>query len=90
MNCKPGDLAYLSNDCVDAGAVVEVLTAGPLGIYGPTWHCKTRTPIQCEREISKRQVLTADFYVSDCFLRPITGPSLENEARDELKVKEPA
>jgi hypothetical protein len=84
--CKPGDLAYLSSDCVDSGVIVEVLRAGPAGEDGPAWHCQSRTPINCVRERTKAVVLATDIVVADRYLRPITGLPLTDDIPQEREV----
>lgn len=79
MNCKPGDLAYLSSDCVAEGVIVEVSSAAPMTEYGPAWHCKSRTPIPCTTAVSKREMMATEICVADCFLRPISGVPVDDE-----------
>lgn len=89
MNCKPGDLAFLSSDCVDEGVVVEVLRAvvqDPSKL--PAWHCKSRTPIRCTTQRTRSDVLATDVCIEDRYLRPISGVPVHDEQHDE--VKEPA
>jgi len=88
MNCKPGDLAYLSSDCVDEGVIVEVLSAATPTEDGPAWHCRSRTPINCMLQVSRREVTTTEICVADCYLRPISGVPLVSEVSEDLK--EPA
>lgn len=85
MNCKPGDLAYLSSDCVNEGVIVEVLRAGLIiGVDSPTWHCKSRTPIHCMRQLSGKDVWTTEICVEDRYLRPISGVPVHDEVTDEV------
>ncbi|MDR6421312.1 hypothetical protein J2801_003600 [Paraburkholderia phenoliruptrix] len=89
MNCKPGDLAYLSSDCVDEGVIVEVLRAGLIvGVDSPTWHCKSRTPIYCTMQRSGKEVWTTEICVEDRYLRPISGIPINDEVTDD--ITEPA
>ncbi|WP_438391098.1 hypothetical protein [Caballeronia sp. DA-9] len=93
MNCKPGDLAYLSSDCVNEGVIVEVLSAGPLFEGDPTWHCKSRTPIFCEIRSSDGWVLKGTRYmteicVADKHLRPISGVPVFDETPIETNLPE--
>ncbi|EJN07809.1 hypothetical protein [Herbaspirillum sp. YR522] len=82
MNCKPGDLAYLSNECVQAGVVVEVLAAVPGEL--PTWRCRSRTPISCTRALTGKQEMSTSFVVEDRYLRPISGVPVKDECEDEV------
>lgn len=85
MNCKPGDLAYLSSDCVDEGVVVEVLrpvAREPAQL--PAWHCRSRTPLRCTLEQSRKDVLTTDICIEDQYLRPISGVPVHDERHDEV------
>jgi hypothetical protein len=87
MNCKPGDLAYLSSDCVDEGVIVEVLSVGPIvGIDSPAWHCKSRTPIHCTMQRSGKEVWTTEICIEDRYLRPISGTPINDEVTDDLEV----
>lgn len=88
MNCKPGDLAYLSSDCIDEGVIVEVLSAAPPTEDGPAWHCKSRTPINCTLQVSKREVSATEICVADRYLRPISGVPVTDEVTENMK--EPA
>lgn len=88
LNCKPGDLAYLSSDCVNEGVIVEVISAGPLFEGDPTWHCKSRTPILCEIRSWDGGVLKGtrsvnEICVADKHLRPISGIPVHEEVTDE-------
>ncbi|KVC71431.1 hypothetical protein WI73_11470 [Burkholderia ubonensis] len=85
MNCKPGDLAYLSSDCVAEGLVVEVLTsAGMTAAGAPAWHCRSRTPIDCITERTQRVVSVTEFAVEDRYLRPISGVPVTDGVSDEV------
>lgn len=86
MNCKPGDLAYLSNDLEDAGHIVEVLYLVPNEM--PMWRCKSKTPIRCTWEKKGTEEYLTEFSVEDRYLRPISGPKSSNE--NEERIKEPA
>lgn len=93
MNCKPGDLAYLSSDCVAEGVVVEVLSAGPSLEDGPMWHCKSRTLIYCDLRSPdglrvKGSAFRKDICIADKYLRPISGVPIEDEVTND--IKEPA
>lgn len=90
MNCKPGDLAYLSSDCVDEGVIVEVLKAGPLFDGYPSWHCHSRTPIRCEmmrgdKNLGGEHFMT-EICVQDRYLRPISGVPVHDVVRDEVSA----
>lgn len=85
MNCKPGDLAYLSSDCVDEGVIVEVLAP----VVGrpdelPAWHCRSRTPIACITERTKKELMATEIAIEDRYLRPISGVPVEDEQHDEV------
>lgn len=83
MNCKPGDLAYLSSDCVDEGTIVEVLSAAiNPGSDLPAWHCKSRTPVRCYMTVSKVDRLMTEFIIEDRYLRPISGVPVHDEQSD--------
>lgn len=84
MNCKPGDLAYLSSDCVAEGVVVEVLTSAHTADGAPAWHCRSRTPIDCITERTQRAVSVTEFVVEDRYLRPIAGAPVHDEQLDEV------
>lgn len=85
MNCKPGDLAYLSSDCVDEGVVVEVLKpVARAADQLPAWHCRSRTPLRCTRERSGKDCMTTEFAIEDRYLRPISGVPVHDEQRDEV------
>jgi hypothetical protein len=88
MNCKPGDLAYLSSDCIDEGVIVEVLGAGPKIDGYPAWHCHSRTAIECEKMEGGKNVggkyFMTDILVEDRYLRPISGVPVNDEVRDEV------
>ena len=85
MNCKPGDLAYLSSDCVDEGVIVEVLSSARSSAAGlPAWNCRSRSPIDCTTERTRRNVHTAEFVVEDCYLRPISGVPVHDEQHEEI------
>jgi hypothetical protein len=89
MNCKRGDLAYLSADCVDEGVIVEVLTSAGLSANGvPAWFCQSRSPIDCTTERTNRNITTTEFAVEDRYLRPISGVPVNDEVTDD--IKEPA
>lgn len=87
MNCKPGDLAYLSSDCVDEGVVVEVLAP----VVGrpdalPAWHCRSRTPIACVSERTKKELMATQVAIEDRYLRPISGVPVHDEQQDEQPI----
>lgn len=89
MNCKPGDLAYLSSDCVNEGVIVEVLRPAVIvGVNNLAWHCKSRTPIHCTRQLSGREVWTTEICVEDRYLHPINGVPVTDCVTEDLK--EPA
>lgn len=92
MNVKPGDLAYLSSDCVDEGVIVEVLKASPSFDGQPSWHCHSRTPIRCEMMLGDKNLCGEHFMteicVQDRYLRPISGVPIDDEVTEHLK--EPA
>jgi hypothetical protein len=80
MNCKPGDLAYLSSECVDEGVIVEVLSAvvrapGEL----PAWNCRSKTPIRCTWEIKRTDCMATEVAIEDRYLRPISGVPVHEE-----------
>ena len=85
MNCKKGDLAYLSSDCTDEGVVVEVLDAVicPPGDL-PTWRVRARTPVTCETVVSKVIKHMTEFCCEDRYLRPISGVPVHDEQHDEV------
>lgn len=84
MNCKPGDLAYLSSDCVDEGKIVEVLHAiAPINGL-PAWRCKARDPLRVTYERSGKDGVSADLCVMDQYLRPINGVPITEDAKDEV------
>lgn len=85
MNCKSGDLAYLSSDCVSEEIVVEVLRPGIIvGVDSPSWHCKSRTPIHCTSQLTGKEFWTTDICVEDRYLRPITGLPITEDITDEV------
>ncbi len=85
MNCKPGDLAYLSSDCVAEGTVVEVISvATNTGSDLPAWNCRSRTPVNCWLTVSKVNRPMTEFIVEDMYLRPISGVPVHDETRDEV------
>ncbi|WP_186224590.1 hypothetical protein [Burkholderia gladioli] len=85
MNCKQGDLAYLSSDCVDEGLIVEVKRyAGLSGSGMPSWHCRSRTAIECIGERSRRIVHVTEFLVEDRYLRPINGVPVADDIKTEV------
>lgn len=83
MNCKPGDMAYLSSDCVAEGVIVEVLSAaaydGP-----PAWNVRSRTPVSCETTLSKKILERTEFMCEDKYLRPISGVPVHDEQHNEV------
>lgn len=87
MNCKPGDLAYLSSDCTSEGLVVEVLSeAVNPGSDLPAWNCKSRTPVNCQWQRSGKLESRTEFICEDQYLRPITGVLVHDEQHDEVKA----
>lgn len=85
MNCKPGELAYLSSDCVDEGVIVEVLRrASDVESELPAWHCRSRTPVRCTMSVSKVDRMMTDLLVQDRYLRPISAVPVHDETRDEV------
>ena len=87
MNCKPGDLAFLSSDCVAEGAIVEVLRSAGLSAGGlPAWHCRSRTPIECTTERTRRDVSRTEFVVEDCYLRQISGVPVTDNISGEVTI----
>lgn len=89
MNCKPGDLAYLSHHCEAEGTIVEVISAAiNHGSDLPAWNCRSRTPVNCWMTVSKVNRLTTQFIVEDQYLRPISGVPVEDEQHDEAPIKE--
>lgn len=79
-------LAYLSSELVDEGVVVEVLSAGPAVMEGPSWNCKSQIPVLCITDRSKREVTRTEMCVADRYLRPITGRPLDEETPVEHEV----
>lgn len=89
MNCKPGDLAYLSSECVDEGTIVEVLKSAGMSLQGlPAWFCRSRTPLDCTTERSKRNVFVTEFAVEDRYLRPISGVPVNDEEPASVNMPE--
>jgi hypothetical protein len=89
--CKPDSLAWISRSAnpSEIGMVVRVVeldSAWSAGAGLPVWNVAFDGIA-----ISKRgSVLVGEASIADECLTPISDPSLEDEARDELKVKEPA
>ncbi|WP_186223582.1 hypothetical protein [Burkholderia gladioli] len=85
MNCKPGDLAFLSSDLEAEGLIVEVLSyAGLTGLSMPSWHCRSRTAIECITERTQQHVRVNEFVVEDRYLRPISGVPVVDTVTDEV------
>ena len=85
MNCKPGDLAYLCYEVQDSGIIVEVLHGasdlrdGRLG-----WKVRSKTPVRCTRKVSGKEEHLIEFYVEDCYLRPISGVPVHDQQTSEV------
>lgn len=89
MNCKPGDLAYLSSECLDEGKIVEVLSAAPCSeSLLPAWHCRARDALNVIYSVSKREGFDTETVIEDRHLRPITGVPLVDEMPLETNVPE--
>lgn len=86
MNCKPGDLAYLSSDCVDEGRIVEVIHAVDAIDGLPAWRCRARDPLHVTYQRSGKEGMSSDICVPDRYLRPINGVPVHDEHRDEVKA----
>lgn len=82
MNCKPGDLAYVTGSPVEQlnGLTVEVLSrSAPFKKYGPAWNCTSA---------SMREQGFSDLPIPDSMLRPISGVPLADETPIETDVPE--
>ena len=84
MNCKPGDLAYLSHECVQQGVVVEVLQLCATEVSA--WHCKSRTPLSCTWQLTGKEEMLTEFVVDDRYLRPISGVPVHEETFEEVSA----
>jgi len=84
MNCKPGDLAYLSSDCVAEGVIVEVIKAIPPLNGSPAWHCRSRTPVLAEHLSDGHIARMTELAIEDKYLRPISGVPVHDEEHDEV------
>lgn len=86
VRCKPGDLAYLSSDCVSEGVIVEVLRAIPLMNGNPSWACVSKTPIHCVGELSRKDRFCTEISIEDRYLRPINGLPMFEETTEDCGV----
>lgn len=84
MNCKPGDLAYLCHEALDAGLIVEVIASCVAPDGSPAWDVKSRTPARCELWSGRNHHLTTEFSVEDKYLRPISGVPVHDEEHNEV------
>lgn len=85
MNCKPGDLAYLSSELVNAGAIVEVLRPFDDCFHLlAAWWVKSSRPLSCTLGRTGVTTYSAEFCVEDRHLRPISGVPVAEEKHDEV------
>ncbi|KWI90175.1 hypothetical protein WM08_15060 [Burkholderia ubonensis] len=85
MNCKAGDLAYITKGA-NAGCVVEVVELD--GVLSemegePFWMVMSRSPVVCT-DFWGRDVWATDFSVRDSWLRPIGGVPVTDDISDEV------
>jgi|GEM_PF-1129548 len=89
MNCKPGDLAFVSKGR-NAGCIVEVIEIDMVWtqIEGcPIWECRSRTPILCA-DILNNDVWSTELSIEDSRLRPISGVPVDDETPVETNIPE--
>jgi hypothetical protein len=89
LNCKPGDLAYVIDMSCSAniGRVLEVISRGADGEYGPEWRCQCKGYVVAWDEALQQNVYATPgtkVYAPDAHLRPITGLSITDDIKDEV------
>lgn len=98
MNCKSGDLAYISGMfgkwAVNNGHIVKVLArAEAHPKFGPAWRCEASCGLLARHRGTGETRIHPNGGVgriSDCFLRPIGNPGDGIPVEDVLTLKEPA
>lgn len=89
MNCKPGDLAYVTyaTQSQNIGRVVEVIQKAPDGDYGPEWVCRSSGTIWAwDALLKKNRAAPAGtrFMAPDAHLRPISGVPITDDVEGEV------
>ena len=86
MNCRPGDLAYVSRDFGSGatGVVVEVLYRSDTSYGAPAWVVQFSEGIEVTCRFSGRVIPHNQVRVPDACLRPISGVPVHDEEHDEV------
>lgn len=82
MNCKPGQLAYIVDDCPYTGKVVEVIEMqGWVHGYDNCWWVKA-----ANWKMKTTNGMASTFLYPDCYLRPISGVSVHDKEEREVSA----
>ncbi|MFT0167509.1 hypothetical protein ACLKMY_00575 [Paraburkholderia mimosarum] len=87
MNCKPGDLAYITrNFCSEnIGRVVEVIDAfGEYPEFGFCWNVASQEPLAAVNPHTDERLALTSGFIPDAWLRPISGVPVHDEQLDEM------
>ncbi|VWB07636.1 hypothetical protein [Burkholderia lata] len=89
MNCKPGDLAYVTyaTQFQNIGRVIEVIRKSSDGDYGPEWVCRSSGIVVAWDEFLQKNLEApagTEFMAPDAHLRPITGLPITDDIKDEV------
>ncbi|KVE11182.1 hypothetical protein WI92_00655 [Burkholderia vietnamiensis] len=86
MNCKPGDLAYLtaSDFPENVGRVVEVTNDGYAGVGGWVWAVVSTVPLKGWILDTWQVSVSRNLAVPDHDLRPINGVPVTDDVEDEV------
>lgn len=88
MNCKPGDLAYITRATANAaeavGVVVEVMQRGRDIDGMPAWHVQVPDRFVVSNRLTGRKAFKNRLNVPDAWLRPISGVPVHDEQHDEV------
>jgi len=86
MNCKPGDLAYITHQSAAApnlGRIVEVIEARPARNGWALWLVTSVAPMNGIDPETGKPATTQRGVIPDAWLRPISGVPVTDDVTDE-------